>query len=34
MKLLHRTRRSFWIYAAVVMLLSVPVYYLVVQHTW
>ena len=34
MKLLHRTRRSFWIYAAVVMLLSVPVYYLVLQHQW
>ncbi|MBL7950093.1 MAG: HAMP domain-containing histidine kinase [Flavobacteriales bacterium] len=34
MKLLHRTRRPFWIYAAVVMVLSVPAYYLVLERQW
>ncbi len=34
MKLLHRTRRPFWIYAAVVMVLSVPAYYLVLESQW
>ncbi len=34
MKLLHRTRRPFWIYAAVVMVLSVPTYYLVLERQW
>lgn len=33
-KLLHRTRRPFWTYATVVLLLSVPAYYLILDRVW
>ncbi|HRH69850.1 MAG TPA: HAMP domain-containing sensor histidine kinase [Flavobacteriales bacterium] len=34
MKLLHHTRRPIWIYATVVLLLSIPAYYLVLRTVW
>lgn len=34
MKLLHHTRRPIWIYATVVLLLSIPAYYLILRKVW
>jgi len=34
MKLLQRTRRPIWIYATVVLLLSIPAYYLILRNVW
>lgn len=34
MKLQHRTRRPIWIYATVVLLLSIPAYYLILRKVW
>lgn len=33
-RLLHRTRKPFWIYATTVVLLSVPVYFLILRGVW
>ncbi|MBX2980609.1 MAG: HAMP domain-containing histidine kinase [Flavobacteriales bacterium] len=34
MKLLHRTRRPILLYASVVLLLSIPAYYLILRNVW
>ena len=34
MKLLHRTRRPIWIYATLVLLLSIPAYYVILRKVW
>jgi signal transduction histidine kinase len=34
MKLFQRTRRPIWTYATVVMLLSIPAYYLIMRNVW
>lgn len=34
MKLLQRTRRPIWIYATVVLVLSIPAYYLILRTVW